>query len=592
MVEVSAESFTLLSDQPSREIEDPLGFDAVAGDLTTLLLASRHKTPLTIGVVGDWGSGKSSLMRRLDAKLAEVPASRTVWFNAWTAERGEALEGLVKSVLDQLDPRILRRVARNRNVVTGLRIAVTIVAGFFRAGGIVDTLWEHARVDPKTRNELRDLLTDAMKKWVDGGPRNLGGRLLVVFVDDLDRCNPDTVFQIFEAIKLYLDAPGIAFVVGFDDTVISEAILEHKRYSKSITGRIYLDKIVQIEVSVPEATQDQMARLVGEFALASGTERLLDEDARALIVDSGDRNPRRLKRFVNTFVLEQRLDRRERRLDARVLIKTLLLQTYFRDFARLFRDRADPISEFFEYLDVRDAFLGGEGDKAPVVREFLTKRGIPMLGDTTLADIEARIPEVFPKLALNQHFVSLVRGLHAEPIREDVRSTLEESQTVEPSPQVGSSAEAPRMTTPESAPSVMAGLEGLRLLWISADPDPSIEVIVSECDRAGATTTLLAGEYAKREAILNAAAVADVVIWSIGVEGHADRMFVELEELRARSIFEGPVVFYGEFASETRQRRAEALGATVLNSPRDLLFRLGEVAGSVRSRPRRGASTS
>jgi predicted KAP-like P-loop ATPase len=108
-------TFTLLGDQPEFGDEDPLEFEPVASDLTRLILASRDRTPFTVGIKGDWGAGKSSLMRRLDRQLQGHEEVVRVWFNAWTSERGDTLEGLIKSVLAELDPNILRRFARNKN---------------------------------------------------------------------------------------------------------------------------------------------------------------------------------------------------------------------------------------------------------------------------------------------------------------------------------------------------------------------------------------------------------------------------------------------------------------------------------------------
>jgi hypothetical protein len=141
-------TFTLLGDQPEFGADDPLDFERLATDLTRLILASRSRTPFTVGIKGDWGAGKSSLMRRLDRQLEQHDDVVRVWFNAWTSERGDTLEGMIKSVLAQLDPNILRRYARNRRLITGVRVLTTLAAGLLRSSGVVDALWERASIVP------------------------------------------------------------------------------------------------------------------------------------------------------------------------------------------------------------------------------------------------------------------------------------------------------------------------------------------------------------------------------------------------------------------------------------------------------------
>ena len=78
---------------------------------------------------------------------------------------------------------------------------------------LVDSVWEALSVDARNRNEMRDLLRESMEDWRRRGAAS-SGRLLVIFVDDLDRCSPGNVVEVFEAIRLYLDAPGFVFVIG------------------------------------------------------------------------------------------------------------------------------------------------------------------------------------------------------------------------------------------------------------------------------------------------------------------------------------------------------------------------------------------
>src|SRR5215217_4464811 len=222
--------FRLLGDQPHVAEADPLGFERFAEDLVRLILTSRHSSPFTLGIEGGWGMGKSTLMRRMAGLLQGNSHVRTVWFNAWSSEEGTALEGLIKSVLDELDPSVLRRAMRNKQLMGAAGVVASLAAGWFGLGTLADRLWQRMSVDPKARNKIGDMMRDAMNEWRSKGGSASAERMLVVFVDDLDRCSPANVFQIFEAIKLYLDAPGMVFVIGYHPAIVSRAVLDQKQY--------------------------------------------------------------------------------------------------------------------------------------------------------------------------------------------------------------------------------------------------------------------------------------------------------------------------------------------------------------------------
>ncbi len=118
-----------------------------------------------------------------------------------------------------------------------------MLAGFLRVGNVVDRIWEQVSVDPKQRNELNDFVRDAMNAWLQKRSSS-EGRLIVVFIDDLDRCSPATVLQVFEAMKLYLDAPGFVFILGWDTEQVLHAVAAEKGAEDRLPER-YIQKIVQ-----------------------------------------------------------------------------------------------------------------------------------------------------------------------------------------------------------------------------------------------------------------------------------------------------------------------------------------------------------
>jgi CheY-like chemotaxis protein len=564
--------FTLLGDQPEFGEDDPLNFEQVATDLASLILASRERTPFTIGIKGDWGAGKSSIMRRLDRRLEDHAEVVRVWFNAWTSERGDTLEGLIKSVLAELDPNILRKYARNKKLITGVRVLTTLAAGPLRVGNVVDALWERAALDPKARNQLRDIFEEAMNEWVKEVPEGAGKRVLVVFVDDLDRCSPDSVFQVFEAIKLYLDAKGFVFVVGFDETVVSEAILEQKKFSKSVTSQLYLDKIVQIEYAVPRLEEEAVRAFLDRLTAVSGTGKLVDDSARSLIVQGSDRNPRRLKRFINAFVLEHALDPNAAEVDPPTLIRELILRTYFQEFVRLYARGPDPLEEFTTYLRVRELGLAStlfadisHNDRERVAR-FLNDHRVPtpeVLGGEVLNALEQNLPEPYPGLATNENFVSLIKYLGANEGQDDVRSRL---------------ANAPEVTGATDAVTERSGrtrdsLGGLRILWVDDEPDGN-EGIVAIFRNDGHEVDVVDTTEAA-ETRLRSGQPVHLLISDIGRSYSDEAGFDDLRRWRTDKLYEGPAIFFTSRVTPARREMARDLGATVKTNLGDLLQQVG-----------------
>ena len=108
--------FLLLNDLPVEDrAADLLGTADVAGKLADLIHGSRSNTPFVLAIDGRWGTGKSTLMRQLANALGEREQVEVVWFNAWTASGANALNGMVRLVLDRL---LLEENIRGENLLS------------------------------------------------------------------------------------------------------------------------------------------------------------------------------------------------------------------------------------------------------------------------------------------------------------------------------------------------------------------------------------------------------------------------------------------------------------------------------------------
>ena len=585
--------YCLLGDQPFTSGGDPLGFEELARQLKSVILASRASTPFTIGIEASWGRGKSSLMGRLAADLKsgnnDDVAVETVEFNAWTAEGKDVLEGLVKAVLDTMDPRVLRKALRNQRVLGMSRIAIQIVASRFGLSSLADDVWNRLSVDAKTRNEINDLVAEAMKNWVtaqrDATAELPPKRLLVVFVDDLDRCAPESVLKVFEAIKLYLNAKGLVFVVGYDSTIVSDAVLEKKQYSKQVTGRDYIEKVVQIVCPLPHPTDDEVNQLLRRYLADSRTADLFDDAECKLLIDRNARNPRRIKRFVNRFVLAQQLDPNVSDADAEVLIKLLILETYFSDFARLLRrtpteksTTRNPLGEFLMYVSARNSLQRRSANEDALHLFELYELGeLDPEPSEALTRLDRAADEAFVRYAEDRDFISFVTPLSQEEQDSILAMAQRRSQLG-----IDRDAAVEETTTAAPEPQALVLLQGLRILWIDDEPK-TIETEVEELRKAGAQVRVVDSGEAAMQVVK--ALRPDVVISDLTRGADAEAGFDDLERLRTKYDFSGPAIFYVARVSAERRERATELGARITNDRNELMglvtLAVGDVGGVV-----------
>nr|VFK47295.1 MAG: KAP family P-loop domain-containing protein [Candidatus Kentron sp. TC] len=129
------------------------------------------------------------------------------------------------------------------------------------------------------------------EEYAPGSPR------IILFIDDLDRCEEFVIVRMLEAIKLYLASRRCVFVLGLDDGAVLDALTRHWAGRSPDNNREYLEKLFQAILAVPLPSTPQVKKTVAEQLGAHGIRRPepLAEDIEQLI----EPNPRKIKNFVN-----------------------------------------------------------------------------------------------------------------------------------------------------------------------------------------------------------------------------------------------------------------------------------------------------
>ncbi|MCP4275578.1 MAG: hypothetical protein GY779_04390, partial [Gammaproteobacteria bacterium] len=319
---------------------DILGFQRVVKPFARRIRDSRDNTPFTVGVFADWGQGKSSLMKllrrrlELDKQDERDPTVITVWFNPWKYHtREEAWRGLALTLVNEIQANddLFKELNRKKPALKKFTAKLLWTHWLGKWGGeLVDTIskepWNPAHLhqfettlkslfetlQPK-KNESRSRFFQWFNKSQPSSPK----RLLVLFVDDLDRCTAEPAAAVLEAMKLVLDHPGVVTIMGVAQDELA-VTLEKLYRAKNITddnngedksgewGHRYLAKIIQIPFNVPHVAPKAFNNYIAKCLDDSRLTEQLPQTERwfPLMRRVCKFNLRDVKRFVNRFVIE------------------------------------------------------------------------------------------------------------------------------------------------------------------------------------------------------------------------------------------------------------------------------------------------
>jgi predicted KAP-like P-loop ATPase len=264
---------------------DLLDFDYLVSGITSIV-GNETLLPATIGVYGDWGSGKSSLLKRTQTELEKDKDVLVLSFTGWLFEGYEdAKTALMGTILDEIVAKrtlsykakhLIRNLSKRINVmqVLGSMTKFGVKAGLaYATGGIaglsLSSTLDVANITERVLEKAREVDVDEVEldKFIKEDPQqNLRRgirefrkdfeklleetkiKTLVIIIDDLDRCNPDTIIETLEAIKLFLFVPHTAFILGADERLVKYAV--RRRFpelpgERAEVGRDYLEKLIQ-----------------------------------------------------------------------------------------------------------------------------------------------------------------------------------------------------------------------------------------------------------------------------------------------------------------------------------------------------------
>ncbi len=449
---------------------DYLHFSVISKTISELIIESGED-PISIGVSGSWGSGKSSMVKMIGKNLMDSNEDNDKYvfieFNAWLYQgyedaKSALLQVVSKTLSDEIKKRKrpdtddirkkINKFIKRINWFQVAKMSVPLMAGLIPgaapvgaiaslAGAIKGSIDDKKHVEKNSKAiedaltvltpELEEIMGDEISETTTKQIEEIRNEFedilkdldieLVVLVDDLDRCLPETAISTLEAMRLLLFVKNTAFIIAADEEMIRNGVRAHFGDVELSDGLVtsYFDKLIQVPITVPRLGVPEikiyMVLLFLELQVRKGniSQDVLDESQRRfeqvltnawregvtkekileqfsendldimkeyvsiadqlagilVSADSIKGNPRLIKRFLNALEIRKKIASLNGiTIDSGVLIKMLLFERCapvgaFDYLSKEVAKSENGKPEFIRILE--DALVAGEDYKEP-----------------------------------------------------------------------------------------------------------------------------------------------------------------------------------------------------------------------------------
>ena len=319
----------LIKDEPAQKLM--FGFEQMVTQLFNDITDKETPTPFMIAVHGECGGGKTSLISAVYNRTKPIKEDDTtrkiLKFNAWEYERTDIVVALLQKILTKYDSVTKNSGVSASNLIADVMLRKTVGIDKDDAE---KRLTEFVKQKPTIRKNLENLTK---------------GNRLIVFVDDLDKCNVENISDMLEAITMFFAVEGVIFVVAADMDKIGQALQSHHNNKITATeSQEHTKKIFQLNLSLPFKNNTA----ISEFVSGLYPEFLGRGSRKELLVLGCKHNLRNIIQILNrvrSFILGLYADIMfECDCDVELVISWCVLASSFPKFAKQVKN--DPLLLF------------------------------------------------------------------------------------------------------------------------------------------------------------------------------------------------------------------------------------------------------
>ncbi len=340
--------------------KDLIGHENTKNALVKLIkenseVAGEKSGSFTIGIYGEWGTGKTSMLRMVQKELdldtntkikseddqdinkvsEETIKIKTIWFNPWQFTKDDNIIASFFYVLANQLSALVRADVKNKDTIKEIKKHLLSAARKINFKAAVDfpayELFKIKLSAEKGEKKIEDQNADELvSSYINNDTSSYYGLLeylreetkkldfqIVVFIDDLDRCESSKAVDLLDGLKVLLDLSRFCFVIAMANERIEKAARKRFHEDDEESAIKYLDKIIQFSFFLPPPNKDSVKKQIIEKYLRDidrntntenqHTEDLKTNDLSGVILDVLGSNPRTIKRFLNSIIFAKNL---------------------------------------------------------------------------------------------------------------------------------------------------------------------------------------------------------------------------------------------------------------------------------------------
>lgn len=378
---------SILSDAPlENPVDDRLGYAPFAKELSDFICSLKNQECLVFALTGPWGSGKTTCINFILHYVNEKPESEkpllirfTPW---WFSGREDLLRQFFKEIFIAL-----RRKKEFKKVLDKLADFLATISEIpeptVKAGAKITSKLLKKYAKDKEANKQREEIKKLIKEL---------NKSIMVIIDDIDRLEPAEIRSLFRVIKAIADFPNTIYLLAFDKDIVVKALANNKELSYDKYGEYYLEKIVQIPISLPAIDKTALRKIFFEELnlIFSGIQE--DQFNQTYFgniywdgVDHFLNKIRDIKRLINVLSITYPIVRDEVNIADFLAIKTL--EVFSSDIYNLIRSNPNM---FIGYSD-------GLGKEIDDIKAFHNK-WLEQLNEKDREPVKNLLRRMFPRL--------------------------------------------------------------------------------------------------------------------------------------------------------------------------------------------------